>query len=594
MPTTATTLTQKDFKDWTLEDAQSAVSAAIAEGAGSQQAYTANAAYVEEHDHWQNGSTWAGPNGGSDAEVRARVLASVQRQFTPVDVVGEVLDNLANALLKREALVSFVAVDPADPKSEDEAERTRAEEQAAEAKAMNEAVSRWWDKKLLWALARKATKRSRWAGRGALRVWIAPGALVEGDAEEGEASARVLPSGLAFADALARVELSAPTPDTARVFINPTTQRRAAIFLFETKDGQKAAEIWSVDGTGTDAKTVLRVLSGTGDTTRNEEHSVPIGGRLPIAEMEADLLITEPVRRQQARLNFFESMLVRVGEAAGFPERYTTNAKPNGMWLKSAPTDRPPLEVREIDGETWYLHPQPRTLGASITTELVGIEITDDAGRTTLASPSVTKFDPTDPDYAIRAARHARRTILESCRQGHLAADSTAESSGLAYQQARAKFENDVENTRSPLESMLRTIIETAIALAELMSSKPAGGSFLDRFRCVVTARVSVGPILPDEKRVNSEQAEKGHLSRESAMAANGVEDVPAEIALVDTDERARLALEKTRAETVKSWIDAGAGVAFAAKRAGMSEEEATAFAGSEADNTANNTQVTQ
>jgi hypothetical protein len=64
-----------------------------------------------------------------------------------------------------------------------------------------------------------------------------------------------------------------------------------------------------------------------------QEFPVKLGKRLPIAQMMADLLITDMVRRQQKSLNYFETVLTRVIETAGFPERYTTNAKPSGVWL---------------------------------------------------------------------------------------------------------------------------------------------------------------------------------------------------------------------------------------------------------------------
>ena len=81
-------------------------------------------------------------------------------------------------------------------------------------------------------------------------------------------------------------------------------------------------------------------------------------GKPFLAELRAPVLITDPVRRQQARLNFFESTLVRVVETAGFAERYTLNAAPQGMWLKTPPTTAPALDTQvDANNVTWYLHP---------------------------------------------------------------------------------------------------------------------------------------------------------------------------------------------------------------------------------------------
>jgi hypothetical protein len=80
--------------------------------------------------------------------------------------------------------------------------------------------------------------------------------------------------------------------------------------------------------------------------------------------------------------------------------------------------------------------------------------------------PGITFKDPTDPEFVIKACDHGRKTILRECKQGHLATDSTAESSGLAYMQARAIFGKDLRATKAPLEGMVRATIEAAIALS--------------------------------------------------------------------------------------------------------------------------------
>jgi hypothetical protein len=589
----ASPILPSDFREWDYSDARTAVRFVIEETLG-QEDFDSNKAFVEEQDHWQDGDTWVGPDGGSDLAVRSKVLQSVKRQFTPVDVINEVLDNFADALLGREASVSFTPITP------EGTDGVPSDAQKAEADLMQSLISAWWDRVKLWEMARRAARRARWSMRGALRVWIPPSYLVrpgaplstETEGQNVAESAATLPRNLSLTQALARIHLYAPTPDECVVYIDPESQQKAAVFLF-TRNHAVAAEIWFIEGEGENAKATVRIV-GEGEDERM--YSLPIGAKLPINEMWAELLITEPIRRQQNRLNFFESLLVRVGETAGFAERYTLNAMPQGEWLDAPPSDGPPLAEEEIGGRTWYLHAVPRTLGAAITTDLRGVT-TEDAvsGKESIATPDVKFKEPTNPEYAITAAQHARDTILQSAKQGHLTTSHTsrAQISGFAYEQARARFEKDLANVKSPLEGLIRDTIAAVIALAEVMSNGqeiPVG--FLDRFRVVVNVYINAGPISPDALRAYRELYDDGLASRETTMTRTGIEDTTSEIMAIEGDRDAKISVISQQAVAIKALTDAGASLEAAALFVGVSEEEAKKLIATGGDTA--NTDITQ
>ncbi len=556
-----------DFSEWTLQDVQEAVAGAIEEQLGSQEAFDESAAFIEEHDHWQDGDAWVGPNGGTSDEVRTAVLAAVERQFTPRDAVSEVLDRMANALLRQEPGLDITPLEPVLEDASDEARAT----QEAEIDEIRARLSAWWDAKKLWNLARKAVKRSRWAARGALRTWIAPGHLVTTEAETddgGKLTSQELPTADSFADAMAMVQLSAPEPDACYVYIDEETQRRCAIFLFEDPETEKeAAELWWLDEKG---QTVVRVVGEAG--SEEDDASFDLGGRLPIAEMGAELLITEPTRRQQKRLNFAESLLTRVAETGGFPERYTLNAEPGGIWLQTQPAEGPALKTHtDKAGRVWYLHSAPRTLGAAITTDLVGVTMRSGDGETR-ATPGVVFKEPTDPEYAIKSARHAYRTILEQCKQGHIVEGGTAEASGVAYQQARADYEDDLNTVRGDLEGMVGQVLEVAIAWADAMMGTPT--RYLERYRIGVTMRVRSGPVTPAEQQQNNENVKGGTLSPETAMALNGVEDVDAELAKLASSPEAVVSLRTKQIGGVVELAAEGVPLDLAAEIVGVTDPE--------------------
>lgn len=553
------TFLDKPFPEWGLEEARQALAAEIDDTEGlDTEGYESNRLYVEERDHWQDGKTWVGPDGGSEA-VRAKVLTAVRRQFTAVDLINDCLDRMANGLMKREADIDFVPLEPAGEDGEP------SEGQAARAKQMKAWVSAWWDQVKFWQLAREAAKRSRWAGHGAIRVWLPPGNREA--VNRGEDIELRLPTGLPFEEALDRLKLSAPEPAAAGVYTDPDNQDDVGIYLFQDEDEERKqrAELWYIDG----EDSVLRIV---GDSDDAEEFRVRLGKRIPIVEMEADLLIDESVRQQQARLNFAESLLVRVAETGGFPERYTLNAQPHGIWLQSPPAQGPPLQTQEIEGQLWYLHPAPRTLGSSVTTDLRGIRTNEETGQ--IATPGVIFKEPTDPEFAIKSARHGRATILESCKQAHILIAEDATASGWSREQARADFEDDLRNVQGPLEGMLRDLIAVVIAFAGAMSREEQ--DFLAQFRVVVTLHIDTGPISPEEREQNNKDVQAGTMSTATAMAASGIEDVDAEQQKIAGQPNSLVELRNKQVTGIVSLMAAEDGMTWtrAAKILGVTDEE--------------------
>lgn len=555
-----------DFENWTLDDAIKAIDGAITKDLGGTEAFEANQKYAEDHDHWQGGTQWVGPGVGASESVWARIKGAIERQFTPYDAIGEVLGRRVSALTKTEAEITLVPLDSDKEPSE------------AQQKEIRDAVghlSAWWDRVKLWSKVKEALTRQGWAGRGSLRVWIPQTYLVA--KKEGEEERLRLPSGLAFDQALRRIALAAPAPDAAYRYVDPDTQREAAIVRYSEKvgdDERDVVELWWVeyDQSLDPGLTHYRRLVEGGEEA--EIGSIDLQGRLPLAEMRGEPLITEPVRKQQARLNFFESLLVRVAETGGFPERYTHNASPQGIWLETPPAEGPPLETKEFKGKTWYLHPVPRTLGAAITTELRGFEYrTDDEGKRSITTPSVTFKEPTDPAYAIKAADHAHGRVLGQCHQGHIVLTAQGEASGIAYEQARADFDDDLNDQKGLAEGMVREILEAVIAKAETMGAS-GRKSLLDRYRVAVNLHVKSGPIAPEEKDSNSRQVKGGLLSRQSAMAKNGVEDVDAELQRIEEQPDSIIGLRKQQAELMTLLVGEGMGWESAALEAGIEPED--------------------
>lgn len=509
-------LTRKPLDTWSAEDVKTAAAA------GLPPTYARARAMLEDHDYFQGGKLWVGQR--ADAGLSAEQLRRIEPVFVPDPLLEEIRENRTNGLLQREPSVAFDPVKPAaDQQTEDE-----------RVTAVVSAIARWWDRTKFWSKARDAFGRTSYARRSALRVFIPEANLTDGTTTDG-ATTTTLPTAKTLEEALERIEIEAPLPDTAGRF-TLATQREVAVVV--TGDElHRVSELWSVETDAVGARTTLvRVLAGSA-----QAQTVPydLGGRLPVVEMKTAELVTEPVIRQQSLLNFASTVLNRVLETAGFPERYLANVDPPGIWLSFPPEGEPPLATdKDSNGATIYKHRRPWVFGFSTVAELVGLRTTEPTPsgvqREVFATPSVTRFDPVNPDYIKTASELIRNRLYHLCRQGHLAADSTAQLSGLAYQQARAGFEADLLTQKGGLEGMVRDAIEVVLAYAGLMHAETK--TFLEDFRCVVTLHVTSGPVTPDEARLASELRTSGLVSLATAMGRVGVEDIGAEQAAIEAD----------------------------------------------------------
>lgn len=557
----------KRFEEWTYDDAVQAIAAHMEDRVGKA-AYQVNRAMVEDGDFWQHGELWIGPR-GSDEAWQAKIRAAIERQHVPGGAVLEAIGNFVHGLLGKQAHIQAVPLEPAEEGSEAEAR------QKQEADELVEQLSVWWDRVRLWTLMRLVAARSRWAGWGSLRLRIPPGRLVRSEGEDGGVVLR-LPRFSSFAEALAAIDLSAPEPEHCVVIEHADTQQRAAIFHYtvdpsgEGQEQEKRVEIWYQDGDDT----VLRLLTEGDGEVQSERY--PWGGRLPISELDGELLVTEPVRRTEAAYMAAQTNIMRAIESSGFRERYTTNAEPAGIWLPTPPENIGPTPtVTDDRGNTLYLHPLPRALGAGITTDLVGIVTERTADGEKRATPGIEFADPVDPEPLIRAAEYWRGRVLQLCYQGHLAMSGRGEASGYAYEQSRAAYAGDLDAHVDPTERAITETLEAAVVMGESMMDSPP--RYLERFRLIVTVVPDPGPVSSAAQQEIRANVEAGLLSRPSAMAQIGVDDVAAELDAIEQDPQSQLGVLKERTAIMAQLKAAEPEMSLvqAAIIAGWDEEEA-------------------
>ena len=518
------------FDEWTYADVVREVKAKL-----PQDIYAVRKAYAVDKDHLRRGLEWVGPG---DAVGNDKIKA----QFAPEDAVGEVTSNVANAFSEPQL--------GAVPLQELAEGQTLPDEIAQKVQEAKNLLSNWWDANKLQELIQKCQETGAWAGVAGLRLWIPARFLLKD--EEGTVYFR---DAATFEQAMTYIRVMAPLPDVGTIVVDDNTQDVCAVYLDEEVVRQpngrrrvyKRAELVYLDperDTDEEADTIIRIVYA--DRARPDRVArLKLKGRLLFTEMQVRSLLTDPVIRTQRQLNLLTTLITRLAETAAFRERYIKNAKPQGFRIPYTEGDHLASGAfieRDEEGREWAVLPQERTLGANTTTELVGLPEYNERGeRKGYATPDVFIADPVDPKPYLEAIEATRRRILRMCGQGHLGGISNAEASGIAYEQARAVFEKDLNHRRVPEEGMLRDLLTAVLTLAEVITNRP--GYFTDAIRITVDQRIDPGPRSPDLVRLDLESLEAGVLSEETVMARIGVEDVNAEMVRVSHSARRILEL---------------------------------------------------
>jgi hypothetical protein len=485
--------------------------------------FTIRKQYVIDQDHYNKGREWVGPG-------QALSTGKIADQFAPEDAIGEVVKNVSNAFSEPQ-----LGVSPIVPLKEGEQLETTTQDRM---KQCLDILTDFWDRNNLQELIQDRQEMTAAFGVAGLGLWI-PWRFLNRQAD-GRITLRAADN---VEDAARMIAVRAPLPDSAGIIVDPGTMDICAVFLDKEviydNQGHKhefpRAELVFLDpnrNNDHEAMTIIRHVYS--DPRRGTKRSAfPLGGHLLFEEMKAQSLLSDPVIRTQRQLNLLCTLITRIGETAAFRERYIVNAKPQGLRMVYEEGDDIPsgafLEDRDEEGRQWLVIPQERTLGAATTNELVGLpNIDPNTGDTRgYVTPSVTIVDPVDPSPYLLAIDAVRRRILRMCSQGHLGGASNAEASGIAYEQARAVFEKDLNRRRVAEEGMLRYILTAFLHMVELITDQP--GYFTSILRVTVDQNVNAGPRSPDLVRLDLEAYEAGVLSWETAADRVGVEDVEAE-----------------------------------------------------------------
>ena len=318
------------------------------------------------------------------------------------------------------------------------------------------------------------------------------------------------------------------------------------------------------------AKTVIATIRATSRPTA----AFDLQGRLTMFSVTRKPFITEQVRQAQRALNFDASMVKRNVETAGFLQDTILNADLPGHYEhKGEPTER------------YVLDPVER--GPLALNSFRGYAIKDEDGRTTgMTTPVIDHRAPVDPTPTIKAKSEHYSDIMGGFNQRHVLIAGDAQASGVARIQAKADHLSELRITQAPIEQLGRWMIETVVLLANALANPTEANTILDGLRATFSCVLDAGPVDPTERLENLNEMKAGALSRTTTIERNGTVDVDAELARIRGEPNAGLDAEVSRAAIYGAWIKNDVGEAFAAKRAGLSADEAKELLAARTDST--------
>ncbi|MDZ7658068.1 hypothetical protein [Fodinibius sp.] len=466
--------------------------------------YDANTKFLNG-DHWQEGKGWAGAL-PSEGNKRQQAISKIKKLFTSQNVMKEITRRHKSAVLGKEPQWG---VDLKRSLDEDETPKEAEQEMINEIMA---ALTQWWKEQEVHTVLEDWLEALLKSSRAVLRIYIPSTYLENGTIDtSGE-----LP------DQLQKIHVEVVEPNKGAVIENTSENSRAGIMSFKDDDENEIYEITYLNEEG---QTIIKNLSD-----EQESEGLNLGGNLTMYEGSRDLFLTEQIRQQNKLLNKALTMMSNNVDS-GFLERIFLNAQPPGKWEKNEET-----------GEEEF-KPAPYRVGPGTTNFINPPMIEDEEGKTEALGTANVKFrEPVSNESFSEAKSEAYSAILEESHQKHALIAGDATASGEARIQALADFVMDAQNTKSTVDKAGVWLVETVMYLAfDLTSQDDKVEEYGASFNC----RIDPGNIPAEMRNAIIKQVNEELLSRSTAMAMLGVDDIDAEMAKIDS--AAAQALEMLR-----------------------------------------------
>jgi hypothetical protein len=510
-------------------------------------------------DHWQKGDGWIGPSPSDNNPQAALIYEKFRHSFVSKNMIAECVDREWRAVIGRQPdwtitvrrpLDKVVAQvpSPSDPTKmiDDPSGRmVDGPPNADEQKLIDEAaalLTPWWDQRqVLKALQTAATKRVN-LGRGAVRPFVPQDNL--------STTGRV--KTMKIEDAIMLVYVDTPEPEDACVFTESSSMKQLSIVRVKDTEvddedegvtielsaltGEKKTVVVNLTkesdggepaGDGATLTKADATATAAGDESQPESSDasepLDLGGRLALHVMEGRALTSDQVRQNQRLLNLALTMCGHNVVEAGFSERTITNAEMPGHMVPDATVE---------GGQRFVPDPLPR--GPGVSTNLAGLQYTDENGVTHVLDPKIYYREPAPVTTFVQTKELAVRDIYEEVHQQHALISGDATASGESRIQALADFVMNCLELKGDVDSAGQYLLEIALAYAAQLSG--AAGKFA-ALRINFDCKIDTGKLTPAERSALQAEVAARLLSRESYMLIAGRQDPQAELAAIKREE---------------------------------------------------------
>lgn len=474
-----------------------------------------------EGDHFQRGEGWVGPGPTTGMRGYSDFLDLLFKAFVSKNVLNEVLDRLVSAVIGREPRWAWV------PRRKVTKDKPITDSEQALIDEVEAALTDWWDVREVHKLLKRQLKYMLWASQSTWRLYV-PADLTDSAGRIGTVTT--------LEDALSKIFLDIPDPELSTVYEHPTKKTRLGIVFYTDATGKEFCELSFLEGD----KTVVKILPGAdvGQATNDFRKNITVF-RVSIDRA----FLTEQMRSLQRMLNMTLTLLGKGLVDNHFVEKIFKDILPPGHW------------EYEADGTTrkaFVPDPEGRHTGGRTDSYMQSIDYKDEQNRTVLASGDVVIRDPLDPTGTIKGSEYWYQALLEEARQDFVLINQSSAPSGKSREESRSDFAASGEDTQMQAALGGRALLLTVVSMAEAFLNKP--GKWTETLKPVFVPRPKYGTMTIEERKQNIDEAEKGFLSDDTAMALNGIDDVDAERALILASARGQLRISSERADVVSTW----------------------------------------
>jgi hypothetical protein len=481
-------------------------------------------------DHWQKGDGWIGPDpDDGDLGAVSKFKALLEREFCFHDVLSEIVWRAAKAVTARPPRYGahLVRALKENEKPTPDEEKTRgAMDDAALAWAEDENRFVWTDEQgrlqagsLKPFLFRMEAQLAS-SGRVVLRAFIPPAHLVDvitetrsGDGALTQTQSKELKQ-VALWDSWKRIHIELCPLESACVEVQRDAMAPVGVVLWN-KAEQGFAEICFV---GKDEKTVL-VKIGEKETLKE---SFDLGGALLHLQLCAQPLLKPSLIAQQKDINRRLTMSGRSSNLAGFPGRVLIDGDLDGEEIE-VPSNVPGGAPRK------RFIPDPINIGSgqlnNFKSEIIETEAGEYLGT---KQAQYIRDDPVDTTIFDKSIDAARARMLGEAHQSHALIAGDATASGVSRQQAAHEFRLSLSELVTSGTRAILWAFNTSFALAKETSDGKDTASVAG-FEWTGEVVVDDGARTSEDRGRDAQDVKDGLLSRETAMARGGIDDIDAE-----------------------------------------------------------------